>query len=166
MGRAAAFPDLVQAELDRGYRLAAVLLGSPSEAEDATQEAVLSAWRHFRSLRDQTRFHAWFQRILVNECRDRLRRRRVETIDMTGVADPSQGDPASRFAERDVLEQALGDLSHDHRLVVVLRYLEDLSVDEIAQRIGTPTGTVKSRLHHALRVLRAAHDASMRSPTR
>ena len=65
-----------RAELDRAYRLAGLLLGDATEAEDATQEALLRAWRSIDSLRDPAGFGAWFDRILVNGCRDRLRRRR------------------------------------------------------------------------------------------
>lgn len=68
--------------------------------------------------------------------------------------------------ERAALRDALGRLTPDHRVVVVLRYLLDMPIDAIAERTGTPGGTVKSRLHHALRELRAAYDAAARGDER
>ncbi len=73
--RRAAFEALADAELDGAYRLAGVILGDPWQAEDATHDAVVQAWLRYGSLRDPDRFGAWFQRILVNGCRDRLRQR-------------------------------------------------------------------------------------------
>jgi RNA polymerase sigma-70 factor (ECF subfamily) len=166
--REEAFRRLVDERLDASYRLAAVLLGDRMEAEDATHDAVVHAWRAFGSLRDHDRFHPWFQRIVVNACRDRLRQRRTRptatlTHDMAGAGDA--GDPAPVTAEREALLGALRSLNADQRIVIALRYYADLPIDEIARRLGQRTGTVKSRLHHAHRALRAAYDAANRSPT-
>src|SRR5512141_2115470 len=73
--RAAAFRRLVDRGLDDAYRLAAIILGDRVEAEDAVQDAVVAAWRGFGALRDPSAFDAWFRRVLVNTCRDRLRAR-------------------------------------------------------------------------------------------
>ena len=161
------FRGLVAGRLDAAYRLAAVVLGDPVEAEDATHDAVVRAWASFGSLRDPASFDAWFQRIVVNTCRDRMRRRRVRRslpleTDLPGlpaVADAAQGAP-----ERDALARALERLTPDHRMVVVLRFYADLPIEAIAQRLGEPSGTIRSRLHHALRSLRAAYDAGARLP--
>ena len=161
------FRELVAGRLDAAYRLAAVVLGDPVEAEDATHDAVVRAWSAFGSLRDQASFDAWFQRIVVNACRDRMRRRRArrslplesELPGLPPVADAAQGAP-----ERDALGRALEQLTPDHRLVVVLRFYADLPIEAIAQRLGEPSGTIRSRLHHALRSLRAAYDAGARLP--
>jgi RNA polymerase sigma-70 factor, ECF subfamily len=159
----ATFASLLDGVLPRSYRLAAVILCSEDEAQDATHDAALRAWRNFRSLRDPTRFEAWFARILVNVCRDRLagRSRRVVEIPMAGLG--PIGRPESfetRTSEVDCLRTAITGLTPEHRLVVALRYLEDLTVDEIARRTGTRPGTVKSRLHYALADLRAAYQAT------
>jgi len=111
--RAAAFSELAERHLDASYRLATLILGDRAEAEDATHEAFIAAWRSWGSLRDPARFEAWFGRILVNACRDRLRRTRR------------------------------------HGIV-------DLSDELIAACVGIPAGTVKSRLHYALRDLGVA----------
>jgi len=137
------------------YRLARAILLDDRDAEDAVQEAVLSAWRRQASMRDDTKFDQWFERIVVNQCRDQLRKRRRAVP----VASPPIGfDPAGRPPETGTdadLDRALAGLGFDHRIVVVMRYLQDRTVDDIATRLGIPAGTVKSRLHNALKALKA-----------
>jgi RNA polymerase sigma-70 factor (ECF subfamily) len=161
------FRGLVSGRLDAAYRLAAVVLGDAAEAEDATHDAVVRAWASFGSLRDPASFDAWFQRIVVNMCRDRMRRRRVRRslpleTDLPGL--PAVADAGHGAPERDALARALERLTPDHRIVVVLRFYADLPIDAIADRLGVPPGTIRSRLHHALRSLRAAYDAGARLP--
>ncbi len=158
--RARTFAALVDRRaLDRAYRTARLILGDPSEAEDATHDAALSAWRRFSELRDPERFEAWFGRILINACRDRLRARRrlPVSVDAPGVhplGDAPTADAADAVARRELLRGAVMSLSPVHREVVVLRFYADLTIDQIAERTGVRAGTVKSRLHHALRRLR------------
>jgi RNA polymerase sigma-70 factor (ECF subfamily) len=167
-GSANEFEALVEARLDASYRLAAALLGNRLEAEDATHEAMLRAQRAWSSVRDPGAATAWLNRIVINECRDRLRRRRVTRGVLaprgTGREAATLGDEQGS-AERSALRAGLAMLSPDHRVVVVLRYLLDLPVDEIATQVGIPAGTVRSRLHYALRDLRAAYDAADRLET-
>lgn len=158
--RAVAFRALVGGALDGAYRRAAVLLGNRFEAEDAVHDAAERAWRSWGSLRDSTQFEAWFGRILVNVCRDRLRkRRRVAVIEVrtTGADDVDQHSAVymADAADRVQILDLLAGLSADERVAVVLRYDADLTVPQIARLIGAREGTVKSRLHHALRKLRA-----------
>jgi len=161
--REAAFARLADAHLSRAYRLAAVLLGNEVEAQDAVQDAAVAAWRSFRGLRDVDRFDAWFDRILVNGCRDRLRKRgRVRLIEIESAPERATPDGSARFAEHQALVAALGRLPAEQRVAVVLRFFGDLSLDEIANRTGERTGTVKSRLHYGLIALRAAYDAAGR----
>jgi RNA polymerase sigma-70 factor (ECF subfamily) len=153
--KAAAFQRLAADHLDESYRLARAILGSRAEAEDATHDAFERAWRRWSTLRDPGHFEAWFARILVNSCRDRLRaasRRHVRDLS----ADLASGgpDPFRQTRERMILGRALADLSPDHRVVVALRYYRDLPAKEIARLVGTREGTVHSRLHYALRHLR------------
>ncbi|MDQ3553701.1 MAG: sigma-70 family RNA polymerase sigma factor [Chloroflexota bacterium] len=159
--RAAAFRSLIGAELDRAYRLAAVILGDRYDAEDAVHDAAEAAWRRWSDLRDQEKFQAWFGKIVVNACRDRLRRRRrrrmVEIPRLVlDKEHPMAPDAADALALRDVLRRAFEALSPEERIVVVLRYEADLTVPRVAELAGIPEGTAKSRLHHALRKLRAA----------
>ncbi len=170
--RARTFDLLVdRPALDRAYRIARLILADPAEAEDATHDAALAAWRRFGELRDPARFEAWFGRILVNACRDRLRARRhlPISIDAAGVGALEGGagaDFGDAIARSDVLRDAFRTLSPEHREVVALRFYADLTVEQIAERTGAREGTVKSRLHYALRHMRAAVDAAdaRRSP--
>jgi RNA polymerase sigma-70 factor, ECF subfamily len=154
-----AFEGLVVRELAAAYRTATLILGDPSEAEDATQDAFIRAWQRWSGLRDQERAGGWFGRILVNVCRDRLRARRSSGLRWL-ASEPIA--TAAEPSEREALWQALGDLSADHRIVIVLRYYLDLSLESIAERTGVPIGTVKSRLHHALGAIRAIYEAQER----
>ena len=150
---------LVVARLAQSYRLALAILLDERDAEEAVQEASLHAWRRQSSLQQIDRFDAWFERILVNQCRDQLRRRgRSVRLAPAGAeidrpaARPETGTDAD-------LERALAALDLDHRTVIVMRYWQDRTVDDIAARIGIPSGTVKSRLHTALRSIRASLEA-------
>jgi RNA polymerase sigma-70 factor (ECF subfamily) len=152
--KAEVFRRLATDHLASGYRLARAILGSQAEAEDATHDAFVQAWRKWSSLRDPDRFEAWFERILVNTCRDRLRRRsRQRVTDLSGELVRPGPDPYGQVDERAALNAALARLSPDHRVVVALRYYRDLSTRQIADRLGIREGTVSSRLHHALRQL-------------
>jgi RNA polymerase sigma-70 factor (ECF subfamily) len=154
--RRAAFEALADAELDGAYRLAGVILGDRWMAEDATHDAVVQAWLRFGTLRDRDRFGAWFQRILVNICRDRLRERARRPIAVGGDVDRPVADGAGAVDERLALDRAFAELSPDHRLTLVLRYYADLPVDRIAELLGVPPGTVKSRIHVAVGRMREA----------
>ncbi len=154
---ARSFDELVdRGTLDRAYRIATLMLGSRAEAEEVTHEAALRAWQRFGELRDPQRFDAWFGRILVNACRDHIRSRRRRPIAVDAEPEPRVGDFAEGIARRQAIAAALQELSPDHREVVVLRFFADLTVDQIAARTGARSGTVKSRLHYAMRQLRAA----------
>lgn len=159
------FAALTRRQVDAAFRLAWAILGDETEAEDAAQEAFAAAWRKRDTVRDPASFDAWFQRILVNACRMRLRQRRrspirqIPTRPATRDEDPSlpvetaTEDDARQIGLRHAVADALAGLDPDHRIVVVLRYWADLTVDQIADRLGVPPGTVKSRLHYALRAL-------------
>jgi RNA polymerase sigma-70 factor (ECF subfamily) len=150
-----AFAALTRRQIDSAYRLAWAILGDSGDADDATQEAFASAWRNRRSLRDPGRFDAWFGRILVNECRQRLRKRaRRRTLAWLETSEPAVADTSQQVSERDAIAHAISRLDADHRIVVMLRYWADLTIDEIAARLDVPSGTVKSRLHYALRSMR------------
>ena len=159
--RAAAFTRLAEGHLDASYRLARAILRDPAEAQDATHDAYVQAWRKWATLRDPSRFEAWFDRILVNTCRNRLQREsRWKARDISDEVVAASGDPYRQTLDRDVLGTALLLLSPDHRIVITLRYYLDLAIEDIAARLGIPAGTVQSRLHYALQRLQAVIDAA------
>jgi RNA polymerase sigma-70 factor (ECF subfamily) len=161
LDRASAFGALAERQLPDAYRVARLILGNSADAEDATHDAFVAAWRGFAGLRDPERFDAWFGRILINTCRNRLRRERPHTVvDVSFLL--AAPDPTASFIDRAEIETAYATLSFEHREVIVLRYFLDLPVDGIAVRVGVPAGTVKSRLHHALRLLGASLEAQRR----
>ena len=157
--RAQAFLRLADHHLDAAYRLARAILHDATDAQDATHDAFEHAWRKWSTLRDASRFEPWFDRILVNTCRDRLRSSRRQPTDISVEIAFATGDPVAQAHDRDVLAGAIAALPAEHRIVVALRYYRDLTVDDIASRLGTPAGTVQSRLHYALKRLHASIDA-------
>ncbi len=169
LDRATTFAVLADQHLDDAYRLARLIVGDAAEAEDATHDAFVAAWRGWGGLRDPRRFDAWFGRILVNTCRARVRRLRRRTIVDVGVLeaapDPSR-DPSSSMLDRAEIGPAFAGLSREHREVLALRYYLDLPVDQVAVRLEIPVGTVKSRLHYALRLLGAALESERREVDR
>jgi RNA polymerase sigma-70 factor (ECF subfamily) len=154
------FADLVDARIDAAYRLATVILGNALDAEDAVADAALDAWRSRSKLRELDRFDAWFGRILVNACRDRLRSRRRHPVVPIAAVETGRPSPGGDFADRvdarEAMSHALTVLPPDELIVVALRYWSDFTVDAIAERVGVPAGTVKSRLNRALERLRPA----------
>jgi RNA polymerase sigma-70 factor (ECF subfamily) len=155
--RRVVFQQLVDRSLDRAYRIAGVILGNRPDAEDATHDAVVRAWRSFGALRDATHFEAWFQRILVNTCRDRLRkRRRTPVTELTFAGSVSMSDAFANVDDRLALDRSFARLSPDQAITVVLRFHMDLTLEDVAARMSVPVGTVKSRLHSALAVMHLA----------
>lgn len=165
-GDEAAFNELVAPMLDRVYAVAFRILRNGVQAEDATQRALVSAWRRLPTLRDPARFEGWVHRILVNECRNELRHRRRSGTHL----DPDDGQhaaPCDAFEAvdaRDALDRAFVRLSADHRAVLVLRHYLMFSTAEIAAALGVPAGTVHSCLHYATEALRSALEADARAP--
>ncbi len=158
--RASAFLRLANEHLDAAYRLARAILRDPFEAQDATHDAFVQAWRKWSTLRDPALFQHWFDRILVNTCRDRLRAPHRDVRDISTEVSLASGDAIGQAHDRELLGGAIATLSPDHRVVVALRYYRDLSVEDIAGRLGIPAGTVHSRLHYALKRLHEAIDAA------
>lgn len=160
-----AFSALATSLVDRLYATAMLILRDHSMADDATQETIVHAWRDLPSLRDPDRFDAWLRRLLVNACRDEGRRQRRRRPEMTllPIHQPVIGDFSAGLADRDALERGFRRLTPEHRTVIVLHYYLGLSLPEVASTTNAPLGTVKSRIHHATRALRAALEADARS---
>jgi len=154
-----AFHRLVDEHLDRSYRLAAVVLHSPSDAQDAVHDAFVTAWRKYGSLRDPARFEAWFDRIVVNTCRDRMRHAgRLQVQDISAGPEIPCGDSTATIPDDLTIRSALGRLKPDDRIVLALRYYRDMKVDDIAAAMGIRPRAASSRLHRAIERLRQALD--------
>lgn len=163
-----AFASLAVSLGDRLHAVAHRILRDIALAEDATQQALLSIWRDLPELRDPTRFEAWSYRLLVRACYaegKRNRRWAAPNVRLLPNAD-AVADELGTIADRDQLERGFLRLSIDHRAVVVLHHYLDMSLDEVAHTLGIPIGTVRSRLHYAMRGLRAALEADARSAPR
>jgi RNA polymerase sigma-70 factor, ECF subfamily len=158
-----AFASLAVAAGDRLHAVAQRILRDTDLAEDATQQALLTIWRDLPQLRDPARFDAWSYRLLVRACYAEGRRARRWSPNLRIVpTESSASEGLSSVVDRDQLERGFRRLSIDHRAVVVLHHYLDLPLDEVADVLGVPAGTVRSRLHHAMRGLRAALEADAR----
>ncbi|MGH2392321.1 MAG: RNA polymerase sigma factor [Candidatus Limnocylindria bacterium] len=162
-----AFASLAVAVGNRLHAVAHRILRDLDLAEDATQQALLSIWQDLPQLRDPARFDAWSYRLLVRACYAEARRSHHWTPGLRLVdSDEPMHDASSTVADRDQLERAFRRLSVDHRAVVVLHHYLDMPLPEVAESLGIPPGTARSRLHHAMRGLRAALDADARPASR
>ena len=159
-----AFGVLAAGAVDRLYSIARLLLRDSDLAEDATQEALVRAWRYLPSLRDVDRFDAWLRQLLVRACADAGRSRRRWRAEIVVLkSEPSEPDRASELADRDQLERGLRRLSDAQRTILTLHFYAGLSPSETADALDIPVGTAKSRLHYAIEALRAALEADERS---
>ena len=163
-GDEAAFDALIERQGDHLHSVARRILRDPYLAEDATQRALLDMWRYLPTLKDPDRFEAWAYRLLVNACQTEARRERRHrgNLRLLPTDEPAEQDSAARIATQQQLDQAFRRLGVEHRTVVVLIHYVGLSAAEAAATMGTPVGTVRSRLHFALKHLRAAVEADAR----
>ena len=158
-----AFEVLASAAADRLYAIARLILRDRDGAQDAVQEALVHAWRELPGLRDPDRFGAWLHRLVVNACADQGRHQRRWSAEVRVIrAEPETADGAGPFADRDQLERGFRRLKPEQRAVVVLHFYLGLPVPEVAETLGIPVGTAKSRLHYAIEALRAALEADAR----
>lgn len=166
-GDKAAFVDLLRPRIDRLFALSQRILRDTERAEDALQDALVVAWRDLRALRDPTRFDAWLHRVVVRECIDQAsrERRRIASLRALPVDGPVGADPLLTLADRDLVERGLRRLSPEQRAILALHHYAGYEPTEIAQVLGIPPGTARSRLHHAHRAMRAALDADARLAT-
>jgi RNA polymerase sigma-70 factor, ECF subfamily len=164
-----AFREMVERYQDRVFNLVFRMIGTREEAEDLAQEVFVTVFKSIDSFRGEAKFSTWLYRIAANHCKNRIKYlsrradRKTGALDETAEREAAAqgGGPiaAGHIAAPDrvlegvqmdrLVQQAIAALDEDHRLVVVLRDLEELSYEEICEITGLPEGTVKSRLHRA-----------------
>lgn len=171
-GDATAFELLVDSRIDRCYRLAWSILANDADAADATQDALVSAWRQLPRLRDAASFDGWLNRIVANAAlmarRHRVRLREVsvrpanpddERPQTEPRRDPQARTAMDEFVDNDAIARAFDRLRPKDRMILVLHHVEERPVAEIARSLGIPVGTAKWRLHAARTALEKAMEA-------
>ena len=171
-GDATAFAELVDTRVDRCYRLAWSVLSNDADAADATQDALLSAWRQLPRLRDPAAFDGWLNRIVANAAlmtrrhRVRLREMSVQPTypdDQSTTPEPPQDaharTEADEVVDSDAITRAFDRLRPQDRMILALHHVEERPVAEIARSLGIPVGTAKWRLHAARAALERAMEA-------
>lgn len=169
-GRPAAFGDLVRRYQDRLFNSVVRVVDNPDDAQDVVQDAFINAYQSLASFKGDAEFFTWLYRIAFNTAVS-LRRRRRATISLeTGrdgkaVIDPQDpslesrpGAALERSEEEATLQAALNRLSGEHRIVLVLKDIEGMKYEQIAEVIGVPIGTIRSRIHRARLELRELLD--------
>ncbi len=166
-----AFRELVEQHRDRVYNITYRMLGNRAEAEDVAQEVFITVFKTIETFREESKFSTWLYRVTVNHCKNRIKylarrhdRDRDELDENSAGANGAIMGSPMRSAQPDralegiqmegILKEAIESLDEEHRIVVVLRDIEDLSIEEICEITDVPDGTVKSRLHRARLALR------------
>jgi RNA polymerase sigma-70 factor (ECF subfamily) len=158
-----AFGVLAAGAVDRLYAIARLALRDTELAEDATQDALVRAWRDLPTLRDVERFDAWLYRLIVRSCVDIGRHRRRWRAEVTILPERAEADSAAAVADRDLIERGLRRLTVPQQTILVLTFYVGMSPNEAADALDIPVGTAKSRLHYAIEALKAALAADERS---
>ena len=160
-----AYADLIRVRGDWLFAIAQRILRDVDRTEDAVQDALVIAWRDLPGLRDPDRFDAWLRRLLVRSCISEARRERRlgATVRVLPMDLPTSSDDYVSVADRDELDRGFRRLPPEQRAILVLRHFAGLETAEIADALAIPPGTVRSRLHHAHRAMRAALDADARA---
>jgi RNA polymerase sigma-70 factor (ECF subfamily) len=166
-----AFRELMAEHRDKVFNLTYRMLGNRAEAEDVAQEVFISVFKTIDTFREESKFSTWLYRVAVNHCKNRIKYlSRRHDRDQDELDEASEADVAAAVAaptpsprpdrqlegaqtER-MLQEAIAELDEEHRVLVVLRDVEDLSIEEICEITGLPDGTIKSRLHRARMALR------------
>jgi RNA polymerase sigma-70 factor (ECF subfamily) len=175
-GDGAAFATLVERYQDRLHNTIFRLVGSAEDARDLVQDTFVKAYENLNGFQGTSSLYTWLFRIAVNTALSHRRRRKwihpsaLGADDEAGAAegwpDPSAPDPADPLMSAETesaIQRALGALDEEHRTVVVLRDIQHCDYGEIAQILGVPAGTVKSRLHRARLMLREKLEPLLRA---
>ncbi|MBI2947044.1 MAG: sigma-70 family RNA polymerase sigma factor [Verrucomicrobia bacterium] len=168
-GRMDAFEELVARHRDKVYARAYSMMRNEDEAVDLSQEAWVKGWQRLKQFQGEASFVTWITRIVINLCLDQLRKQkrvRAESIEQLDeelggverqmpIVNPNPTEKLERVELRQRIDRALGQLSYEHRTVLVLHEFEELEYKEIAKRMECSIGTVMSRLFYARRKMAA-----------
>ena len=160
-----AFGALARMVGDRCLAIAFRILRDVDLADEAVQAALVTAWHDLPVLREPDRFEPWLHRIVTRQCYALAKQRRRWSADIRLLPRPGEG-PSSDFLtveDRDQLDRAFRRLPIEQRAVLVYHHYLGLPLIEVAERVGVPLGTVKSRMHHAIAAMRASVEADARS---
>ncbi len=166
-----AFVELIEEHRDRVFNITYRMLGNRAEAEDVAQEVFITVFKQIENFRGDSKFSTWLYRVTVNHCKNRIKylaRRHSRDQDELDETSQQQNNAVNGAPVRaknpdkalesmqmeKLLQEAIATLDDEQRAVVILRDVEDLSIEEICEITGLPDGTVKSRLHRARLVLR------------
>jgi RNA polymerase sigma-70 factor (ECF subfamily) len=165
-GDVAAFETLFQQYKKLVFKNAYLITGAKEDAEDVLQDVFVSVWRSRRTFNpSKGNLTTWLHRITVNKCMERRRKKNLALVSLEGVDLPetkSTDEVLISKQEYQRLIEAMNALDTKHRAVLVLRYFNDLSYEEIASTVGIPLGTVKSRINQGLKLLRGQLDAQQK----
>jgi RNA polymerase sigma-70 factor (ECF subfamily) len=150
-----AFALLLELESGQAIGLCLAILRNQPDAEDAAQEAFVRAWRDLPSLRDPASWDPWFRRLTVSAAIDYQRRRDGSNVPFDGHEPPPLADAQQSLPDRDETRRFIACLDPQDQALLALRFGRDLEMPEVADALGMPLGTAKSRLHRALARLRA-----------
>jgi RNA polymerase sigma-70 factor, ECF subfamily len=167
-GDGEAFGTLARLVGDRCMAIAFRILRDADLADEAVQAALVAAWHDLPALREAERFEPWLHRILTRTCYDISREQRRWSAEIRVLPPSPRSEPSDILSvdDRDQLDRAFRRLTVEHRTVLVFHHYLGLSLVEVAERVGVPLGTVKSRLHLAAEAMRASVEADARTPSR
>lgn len=166
-GDRSAFGLLVERHQRRVYNLTYRMLGRPEDAADATQDAFVTCMQKLSGFRGTSAFTTWLHRVTVNICYDALRKRAREVpVDEQEDVDPAPGDLADDSAAAVDVQRALLEVPDEFRAVLVMHDVQGVPYEEIAEALGAPVGTVKSRLHRGRVALARALGGEQRRGSR
>jgi RNA polymerase sigma-70 factor (ECF subfamily) len=148
------FADLLHPLIEPGFRLALAMLHDPQAAEDAVQEASFTAWRKLARIKDRDRIRPWFLGVVANQCRNARRLKWSTGVSLGLPEHLSVVSPEERSLRGADLRQAVARLRHEDRLVVVLYFYLDMSLDDVAAVAGSSVSATRARLYRSVRKLR------------
>ena len=178
-GDVGSFEELIRTHQSYAYNIAYRMMGSEEDAKDAAQEALIKVFKNLKSFKEDSTFSTWLYRIVMNTCKDLLRKRKPGVISIDKGFESEDGDvqleiedntndPVAKYEQEQVritFETALEDLPENYKSVVVLREIQGISYDEISEIEDIPIGTVRSRINRGRRILREILKDKLREQT-